>query len=206
MTQSNEMSELVTRAVAGDRTATEQLFVREYDNLKNHIRRQIPNDLNGVVSSEDILQQTFAKAFKAIGNFTPTKAGIGPWLRTIASNQLRDTFRRRNLEIKNHAKRPADAAKDPKSTFRILLERFNKEEDFIPQNLAMREELLSALNVALANLNDEHRQAIRYRYLEEKSLKEIAGLMDRTEAGVRGLCYRAKSKLRNELERLSKFI
>jgi RNA polymerase sigma-70 factor (ECF subfamily) len=199
-----DTDELISQAIAGDRVATEKLFLRHYGDIRSHILCQIPGDIGGPINADDIVQRTFAKAYRSIRKFeTRSNDSFLAWLRTIASNQLRDV-RRHNLEVKSRAKRPADAD-DAESTFRILLERLG-DTGIDPADFAMRGELIAALQVALANLPEDHREAIRYRIIEDRPLPEVAELMGRSIGSVRALCYRAKTMLREELERLSRFI
>jgi RNA polymerase sigma factor (sigma-70 family) len=51
-------------------------------------------------ASEDLVQQTFVKAFMSLDNYQ-TGRDFGAWLRTIARNLLRNELRRRGREDKN---------------------------------------------------------------------------------------------------------
>jgi RNA polymerase sigma factor (sigma-70 family) len=70
----------------------------------------------------------------------------------------------------------------------------------------MKDELLRALRTALANLPEDYRSAIRLRYMEGLTMAEVARSLGKTEAAARAVCTRAQAMLRDELERLSRFI
>ena len=67
----------------------------------------------------------------------------------------------------------------------------------------MRHEAIEAVHEAIDALPEEYRQAVRLRFLEGKSLEEIAELMGRSPRAVQGLVDRAKEKMRATLGRLS---
>jgi RNA polymerase sigma-70 factor (ECF subfamily) len=78
--------------------------------------------------------------------------------------------------------------------------------DCTASQLVAGREAVRAVQVAMAGLSDDYRQAIRLRYLEGKSLAETAELMDRTPGAVRGLLDRAKDKMREALGRASLYL
>ena len=61
-------------------------------------------------------------------------------------------------------------------------------------------EMSEALERALANLSEDHRQVLTLRFLMEKSAREIGEIMGRKEVTVRGLQMRALQALRREIE------
>lgn len=198
--------ELLRTAIAGDRRAAEKLFLRYFDELTSHLNRKLPQDLPGPVNVEDVAQQSFVKAFKGITSLRSTSTlAFVAWLKTIATNQLRDVLRRKQLEQLNRARRPLDAHDIAASTFRILLERVDGESP-IPTDVAMQHELMQALDQAMAALTEEYRTAIQLRYITGLTLDEVAAKMERSTGAVRALCYRGKQQLKDELVRLSNFI
>ena len=72
------------------------------------------------------------------------------------------------------------------------------------QSVAVRE-ATQALQVALAGLPDDQRDAIRMRFLDGLSLEETATRMQRTTNAVRGLVHRAKQALRDAMGRSSRW-
>jgi RNA polymerase sigma-70 factor, ECF subfamily len=69
-----------------------------------------------------------------------------------------------------------------------------------PGRKVARHEGTQAIQIAIAALPDDQREAIRLRYLEGKSIEETAAEMGRTAAAVNGLVRRAKEGLRDSLE------
>ena len=62
------------------------------------------------------------------------------------------------------------------------------------------------MQVAIASLADEQREAIRLHYFERLTLEETATAMRRSTGSVRGLLQRAKQQLRQQMDRSSKWL
>ncbi len=131
----------------------------------------------------DLAQDVFAEAYLArerfAGSFDDDQA-VGRWLRGIARNlyraSARSKERRRSEELDEalHAGAPAPGE---------------------VSNTAQRE----ALEAALAALAPEQRTAVQMVYLEQSSLRAVAGLLGVTEKTVEGRLYRARRELRRRL-------
>jgi RNA polymerase sigma-70 factor (ECF subfamily) len=76
-------------------------------------------------------------------------------------------------------------------------------ESSTPSRKVSRKEAIRAVQVALASLPEAHRQALWLRYMQGLSLEESAKRMGRSPDAVRGLCDRAKQKLRAVLSQTS---
>ena len=85
---------LLTRAVAGDPEALEELLWSQFDRLSERIGRKLPVALQGLVSIEDILQPTFVEVWKNITTFEgEDEEALFRWMTTIANNKLIDRIR-----------------------------------------------------------------------------------------------------------------
>ena len=67
-TATNER-DLLKRAVAGDQAAQESLLLSYYEPLSKHVAQVFPTSLQAVMSTEDILQQTFINAMRDFEKF-----------------------------------------------------------------------------------------------------------------------------------------
>ena len=199
-------SELVTAAVAGDRVALERLLLAHYDNLERRIGAKLPQRLQSTQAVEDILQLTFLQAFRDIGRFEQrADATFGDWLARIAENRLCDTIKQHDR--KKHGgdfRRIEDAVRDDSRL--LSLWEWIASDDTSPGSVAARGEALHALQVALAALPCDQREAIRLRLLEGKSLEEVAAVMRRTSDAVRGLVHRGKQGLLAAMGRASRWL
>ncbi|MGH9029532.1 MAG: RNA polymerase sigma factor [Acidimicrobiales bacterium] len=82
---------LVTRAQEGDRTAFDDLYVRYYRRLHRFCLRR----LHDGYEAEDVAQEAFARAWRALPNFAGDRR-FYPWLSVIAAHLCTDVLRRRN--------------------------------------------------------------------------------------------------------------
>jgi RNA polymerase sigma-70 factor (ECF subfamily) len=197
---------LIELALAGDATALQQLLLAYYQRLLDHITRQIPAGMAGKISGEDVLQQTYLQAFRSIESFDPRSAhSFYAWLKKIAEHVLIDAARREGREVaaSEPIRKPSTEADD--SSYAGLLSQI-MDDDASPTTQMMAREALRALHVALASMQEDCREAIRLRYLEGRSRKEVADMMGRTESVVHHLCKKGRQYLRDELQRLSRFV
>ena len=197
--------ELISDAVAGDRIALEQILLAHHDRLAAYIRRQFPPALQGIAEVEDILHKTYVKVFAGIASCEGrTKRAFYGWLRTIARNQLADDLKHRMYERRVGRGHRFRGRADSDSWVLDLSERLAGRNE-TPSREAARHEAVRAMQVALAALREDYRQAIWLRYMQGLSIERTAKVMDRTPDSVRGLCARARRKLRDILGRASSY-
>jgi RNA polymerase sigma-70 factor, ECF subfamily len=197
---------LVAAAVAGDRVALERLLLAHYDELTRRVAARLPARIQATQAVEDILQVTFSQAFRDIRSFEPRGgANFGNWLAKIAENRLLDAIKEHDAPKRGgDLRRVSDAARDES---RILsLWDWIAASDTSPSSVVAREEALHALNVALAALPPDQREAIRLKHFEGKSVEETAAAMGRTSGAVRGLIHRGKQQLQDAMGRASRWI
>ena len=198
--------ELVAKATDGDAAALQALLVARHDALLRHVEQQITRRLRSKVSAEDVLQQTYLQAFKAIERFEPKGPGaFTAWLKTIARNKLIDASRASDRQPQTAARGPAGGASGNASGYQSL---FGLLADSAqgPVADAMAEDLRGAFHVALANLPANYREAVELRYIRGLGLAEVADALGTTPDAARGLCHRARQRLRDEIVRLSRFV
>lgn len=197
--ETDPQKELIQRAVAGDFDALDELLVSLHDDLLGHIERKMPAKLRSSVAADDIVQDTYRKALDAVAAFEYRGPGsFFGWLRTIADRKLIDAAR------KGRRRRVADVG-DGGSSYGQFFDRMARGS-VDASGKAMIEELRSAFHVALVRLPANYQRVIELRYIEERSLEEVAAELGQTEGAVRGLCHRARKSLRDEMDRLSRYI
>lgn len=198
--------ELIPLAIAGDEKALEELLVSRHQQLMRYIERQMSAAVQAKLAPEDVLQLTYLQVFKSIPGFEPKGPGaFFGWLKTIASRKLIDASRQRGREhLAPKAGGPA-AGSQSQSGY-VSLMGMLAESDAGPGGEAMADELRGAFHVALANLPDNYREVVQYRYLEDRPLEEVADRLGISVGAARGLCHRARQALREEIMRLSRYI
>jgi RNA polymerase sigma-70 factor (ECF subfamily) len=200
---SDAAPDLVAQAIAGDRLALERLLLAHYTSVARHLAPMLPASLQSVVSIEDILQETFSQAFRDVCKLGHcSQRSFAAWLKTVAENRLQDTIRTLKRRKRGGDRRQVRGADDRCSSAVGLLELVSGGGD-TPSRSFARRDAIRAVQVALARLPDDHRQAVCLRYLDGKSLEEAAGEMNRSPGAVHGLIDRAKKALGATLGRLS---
>src|SRR5262245_15160219 len=176
----DEELRLVAAAIGGDRVALERLLLANYDALAMQVAARLPARLQATQAVEDILQVTFCQAFRDIGRFEQREdASFGNWLARLAENRLLDAIKQHDCAKRGgDVKHVTEAAADES---RVLpLWDWIAADDTSPSSVIARDEALHALNVALAALPTDQRQAVQLRILEGKSLEDAAQIMGRT--------------------------
>src|SRR6266436_1747418 len=183
--------ELVAAAKSGDEGAFETLFKRHQRRMLAFARRytRVRED------AEDVVQQTFQKAFIHLNKFQG-KSSFSTWLTRIAINEALMLLRRGRAlrEI------PVDDSNDhgvPASAMEI------PDASPDPETSYMRRERVQILSETLGNLRRGMRKAIELRELAELSTEETARRMGVSVAAVKGRLFHARKKLR---ERLSGYL
>ena len=201
----NELDQ-IARARSGDRAALEDLLLAHCSFITRHIGPKIPASVRGVLSVDDVLQQTFLEAFRSVYRFQPrTPNSFRVWLKTIADCQLQNmvkalTRKKRGGEFRAINRAGVDGENSLVALVEVLSGKLGT-----PSAAAIRREAIQAVQVGIAGLPDDQRTAIQMRYLEGKSLDQTAARMGRTPSAVRSLIHRAKQRLRETLGRSSRW-
>jgi RNA polymerase sigma factor (sigma-70 family) len=165
-----------------------QVVDRESARLLNFIRRRVPDPRD----AEDILQDVFYELVEANRLLMPIDHITG-WLFRVARNRIIDLFRKRKpLNFSDADMMDED---DDSLQFQDLL----PSPDAGPDALYARNVLLAALELAVAELPPEQREAFVAHEIEGLSFKEIA---DRAGVGMNTLLSRKRYAVLHLRERL----
>jgi RNA polymerase sigma-70 factor (ECF subfamily) len=203
MIESTAEQSLIDAAIAGDAAAVEQLLLIYYSRLQQYVGPKISPHARRHFGAEDILQLVFAQAFRDIARFESRGEGsFFAWLKTIADHRIIDSLRaigRGQLGIQLSWANFGDA-----SSIQPLIDIVGHDSGS-PSKAAAEHEAIQAIQVAIASLPEDQEQVIRLRYLQGKSVEEIAAETGRTEGAVRGLIHRGKQNLCQAMERSSRW-
>jgi RNA polymerase sigma-70 factor (ECF subfamily) len=177
---------LVERTVAGDQRAFELLVIKYQRRIERLIGRMV-RDTDLV---EDIAQETFIRAYRALSQFRG-EAQFYTWLYRIAVNTAKKALvdLRRNPVISENALRGAD---DDDETYRPENELTTSET---PDTVLAAKEIAAVVNAAMEALPEELRQAVTLREIEGLSYEEIASLMGCPIGTVRSRIFRAREAI-----------
>jgi RNA polymerase sigma-70 factor (ECF subfamily) len=203
MSQDTHPDQLLAAAVAGDQGVLERLLFDRYDALRAFVAPRIPDQLRGLIDPEDILQQTFVEAFRDISRFRPgSPEAFSAWLKTIAEHRLLDAIKKQRRKKRGGEAKRVDAPAQSSSA-NLLAEL--QADGLTPSRMVARDEAAALLQVSIARLPQQYGEALRLRYLEGLSEEEAAERLGHSPDALRGLCHRAKKKLREAMGKSSLF-
>jgi RNA polymerase sigma-70 factor, ECF subfamily len=183
---------LVVAAKNGDEQAFETLFKRH----RQKILRVVLRYAHVREDAEDIVQQSFQKAFVYLHKFEG-KSSFSTWLTRIAINEslmlLRHGRALREVLVDDHSDGEGNATS---------LEMPDSNPD--PETSYLRRERVQILSETLGNLRPGMRKAIELRELAELSTEETARRMGVSVAAVKGRLFHARKKLQETLSRYLK--
>ncbi len=185
---------LVERVQRGDQRAFELLVVK----YQRRIERLIARMVRDVDLVEDIAQETFIRAYRALPNFRGESA-FYTWLYRIAVNTAKKAMAglQRDPLMTESAMAAADEEGD--DTSRVENEASDGET---PESLMASRQIADTVNAAIESLSDDLRQAITLREIEGLSYEEIADLMSCPIGTVRSRIFRAREAIATRLRPL----
>lgn len=177
---------LVERTVAGDQRAFE-LLVLKYE---RRIQRLIARMVRDVDLVEDIAQETFIRAYRALPKFRGD-AQFYTWLYRIAVNTAKKTLMdfKRDPTVVESALRGAD---NDDETYRSETEPISHET---PDTVLAAKQISAVVNAAMEALPEDLRQAVTLREIEGLSYEEIAEFMNCPIGTVRSRIFRAREAI-----------
>ena len=190
----DEDAVLVERVQRGDQRAFEMLVVKYQRRIERLIARMV-RDADLV---EDIAQETFIRAYRALPAFRGESA-FYTWLYRIAVNTAKKAMigLRRDPVITESAL--AGASEDEDDAPRTETDLSDGET---PESVLASRQIAEVVNAAVEGLSDDLRQAITLREIEGMSYEDIAELMQCPIGTVRSRIYRAREAIASRLRPL----
>jgi RNA polymerase sigma-70 factor, ECF subfamily len=183
---------LVERTLAGDQRAY-GLLVLKY---QRRIQRLVGRMVRDVDLVEDIAQETFIRAYRALHQFRGD-AQFYTWLYRIAVNTakkfLMDLKRTPTVSDRSGAFSDDDETSAPQ---------YEPTTDETPESVLAAKEIGAVVNAAMDALPDELRQAVVLREMEGLSYEEIALAMDCPIGTVRSRIFRAREAISSKIKPL----
>lgn len=147
--------------------------------------------------AEDLAQETFIKAFRALGSFDP-RYRFSNWIFKIANNLTIDHLRKRKIATVSMDTPLADG--DSAEGMGRPLSRILPDQGETPEAHVEGLELGNQLEAAIGQLRPEYRTAILLRHVEGYAYDEIAEIMEVPMGTVKTYLHRGRSELRDLLE------
>ena len=177
---------LVQRAVAGDQRAFELLVVK----YQRRIQRLIARMVRDVDLVEDIAQETFIRAYRALHQFRGD-AQFYTWLYRIAVNTAKKTL----LEMKRDPTVSEAAMRGSQDDDETSPPGWDLISPETPETVLAAKDVANAVNTALDALPEDLRQALTLRELDGLSYEEISELMNCPIGTVRSRIFRAREAI-----------
>jgi RNA polymerase sigma-70 factor (ECF subfamily) len=178
----NELDlELVKRVQRGDKTAFDLLVLKYQHRIGAVIGRFVPD----YAESQDIAQESFIRAYRAIGNFRGDSQ-FYTWLYRIAVNTAKN-----HLVAMKRRPPTSDVEADDAEHFAGG----RMQDNDTPEHELLREEIAREVSQTVAALPEELRQAITLREMDGLSYEEIAEAMDCPIGTVRSRIFRAREAI-----------
>jgi len=160
----------------------QRLFRTAWSVLRNH------------ADAEDVVQEAYLKAFRAIDGFSGTSS-LSTWLTRIVLNAAID--RKRSIDGRKAALDSQDVAL--LEHYRINYSSLNDTSN-LPSSKLARAELSRYLKAAVGRLPEQYRTAFVLRDIEEMSIAEAAEVMSVPAATIKSRLFRARRLLRKDIE------
>ena len=186
----NELDhELVRRVQAGDKGAFD-LLVRKY---QHKLASVISRYVGDWAECQDVAQESFVRAYRAIGNFRGDSA-FYTWLYKIAINTAKNW-------LVSQGRRPP--TEDVQIEDAVHLDAAVRLKDgSTPERELLRQEIEQTVTRAVDALPDDLRQAITLREVDGLSYEEIAETMNCPIGTVRSRIFRAREAIDEQLRPL----
>ena len=178
---------LVRRVQRGDKGAFDALVLKYQHKLVKLVMRYVRNP----AEAEDIAQEAFIKAYRALPQFRGDSA-FYTWLYRIAINTAKNA-------VVSRDRSPIEYDLDRNSSDESYDMQARMKDPDTPEGLVLTDEIRSTVNAAIDALPEDLRTAIVLRELEGLSYEEIATAMDCPVGTVRSRIFRAREAIDKRL-------
>lgn len=169
----------------------ESAFRELYENYYKMIYRLAYRHSESQQDAEDIMQETFIKAFKGISTFDfRISTNFSAWIYQIGLRCSMDYLRKRKRRKADQTDSLTDIHSEPAA------------RDSSPEKSVIANQTISRVKNALNILSPKQRIIFDLRHLQHNALKEISERLQCSQSTVKKQLHRAVLKLRNQLEPL----
>ena len=176
----NSEGSLVKRAVRRDRVAFATLYNKYVVQVYRHVYYRAPS----LADAEDITQEVFIRAWKAIDKYKRTAAPFVTWLIAVARNLIADHYKARKKTVS------LEEAEVP-----------IQSDEASPEVIAETSLNRSYVKNAISKLKGDKQKVILMHFIDGFGYGEIARILNKSEGTVRVIQYRALNDLRRILMR-----
>ena len=201
--ESDKTQILIDQAREGNDQSVRRLLVLYHPRLRARLLKQMDPTMRSKIEPDDILQQTYLEAFRAIESFTYQ----GPdsflrWMYAILERKLIDEHRAMRAERRDVRREVKQApAVNTERSYVDLMARLMADAG-TPSQEVRKDEAFGVLSACIATLPDHYREVIQMRFIEGRPVAEVAKALDRSIGSIHMICHRALRQLREQAEKL----
>ncbi len=159
---------LMIEAAQRDPSRFAELYEQNFDRVYAFVMRRVRDRS----AAEDVTADVFHRALANLGNYQWQGTPFSAWLLRIAANAIADRWRR--------------LAKEPVPT----------ADEFLDSAVESDTERRTMLAQLLAELPEDQRLVVVRRFVDQRSIKDIAAELGRSEGAIKQLQFRALENLR----------
>ncbi|HEX6982221.1 MAG TPA: sigma-70 family RNA polymerase sigma factor [Balneolaceae bacterium] len=182
-----EDDKLVEQAIGGNESAYKKLTDKYRKALHFHIMKMVKNQ----EQIEDLVQETFVKAFENLNTYN-TNYAFSTWIYRIATNHTIDYLRKKKLQTLS--------IDEPVKTKSGEMEMQLQDESAGTDRNIIRKQRQAMVRSAIDDLPEKYRRVIEMRHMEEKTYQEIAELLELPLGTVKAHIFRARELLYKALK------
>jgi RNA polymerase sigma-70 factor (ECF subfamily) len=181
---------LLERIRRGDRDAFTPLFEKYRPRVAVLVRYKMSPEMRGRVEVDDLLQETFLRAYRELDHFDYRGAGsFMHWLSRIAEHVIIDTARYQNRDRRRAEEQvPLRSESNPGGVEPV--------DSRTPSRLLARNERLEQLFRVLDELPEQYREIILLAKIQDLTTQEIAEKLGKSRAAAALLLHRALKQFR----------
>jgi RNA polymerase sigma-70 factor (ECF subfamily) len=187
MNERDDDAKLVARVQQGDKRAFDLLVIK----YQRKILRLLSRMLRDQSDIEDVMQEAFIKAYRALPQFRGESA-FYTWLYRIAINTARNW-------MSSQARRPSSPNHNQSEDGETFDEIDNLTDNNTPESMLASREIATTVNDTIQELPEELRTAIVLREIEGLSYEEISQAMGCPIGTVRSRIFRAREAIASKL-------
>lgn len=161
----------------------EEKFLEAYDQHAEAILRHIFFRVSDQALAEDLAQETFFKAWRNIAEGEKEIGNFKSFFYKIANNLIIDHYRRKPRQP-------------------VALETVEENKlSCAPEQVAAAEKTLDRQMISrlIGSLDEDYRQVLLYRYVDDLSIKEISGIVGKTPNNISVMIHRGLNMLRDKI-------
>lgn len=168
-----DVHDLIRRTQAGDSAALAVL----YQVFSAAIYRYMVFRAPTVADAEDLTAEVFIRMVEGLPSYQITQVPFEAWLYRIASARIADFYRRNK--------------RNPQSELSEIV----PDNEMLPEERIIQEQMLETVRTALRQLSDEHQTILVLRFVERKSHEEVAAILNKSMTAVKSAQHRALNQL-----------